>query len=62
MIDDRMVSVITSTPMDMMFTIHAAHVGRELAQGDRRLHRRRRGRHARPCQEARRENMPAGST
>ena len=29
---------------------HAAHVGRELAQGDRRLHRRRRGRHARPCQ------------
>lgn len=61
MIDDRMVSVITSTPMDMIFTIHMQPTSAESSrkatdayvaavEGD--THDR--------AKEARRENLPAG--
>ena len=61
MIDDRMVSVITSTPMDMMFTLHIQPTSAESSrkatdayvaavEGD--THDR--------AKEARRENLPTG--
>lgn len=61
MIDDRMVSVITSTPMDMMFTIHMQPTSAESSRKatDAYIAAVEGDTHDR-AKEARRENMPAG--